>query len=222
MATEQLEHKYARLSAGEVDADGTFSGYASLFGVEDLGRDIVEPGAFRRSLDRRGTSNIRMLYQHDPAMPIGRWQTIREDKLGLYVRGRIANDAAKAREVLQLIRDGALDGLSIGFRTIRSRAEAKTGIRRIIEADLWEISVVTFPMLPGARVVTVKSGDTRRSLPTKREMERRLTRDAGLTRGQARAFIAKGYSGLSCARDAAHTTRSGLADVIRRAASSFK
>lgn len=222
MVAERIERKYAPVSIGDIEANGTFSGYASLFGEVDLGRDSIEPDAFRRSLERRGVSGIRMLYQHDPANPIGRWLEIREDARGLFVRGQLTGKSAQAREVLELMRGGALDGLSIGFRTVRSRTDAKTGIRRIVEADLWEVSVVTFPMLSGARVETIKSGNPAIRLPTKREIERRLTRDAGLSRGQARALIAKGYSGLTRERDAAKTQPTGLAATIRRAAKSIR
>lgn len=220
MNTDCIERKYTQLAIDDVEADGTFSGYASLFGEVDLGRDRVEPGAFTRSIKKRGPDGIRMLFQHDPAQPIGRWQELREDSRGLFVRGRLTKSAARAGEVLELMRNGAVDGLSIGFRTVRSSTEAKTGIRRIVEADLWEISVVTFPMLPGARIESVKSAASN-IVPTKRDIERRLTRDAGLTRGQARALIAKGYSGLRCARDAAQLTPTGLAEKIRRAANLF-
>ena len=151
------ERKRVELRLGDVESDGSFSGYASLFGRVDLGRDIVERGAFARSLSRRGASGIRMLFQHDPAAPIGAWSEVREDARGLFVRGQLALDSAKAREVHALMRGGALDGLSIGFRTVRARKETKSGVRRILEADLWEISVVTFPMLPEARVESVKS-----------------------------------------------------------------
>src|SRR5690606_27359824 len=106
---------------------------------------------------------IRMLYQHDPAEPIGRWLEIREDDRGLFVRGMLAPGVARAREVLELMRAGALDGLSVGFRTVRSRRTG--GVRRILEADLWEISIVTFPMLPGARVESVKAYRPRTDLP---------------------------------------------------------
>lgn len=134
-----------------------FSGYASLFGVEDQGRDIVMPGAFRASLAQRGAANIRMLFQHDPAQPIGTWDEIREDARGLFVRGHFIEDAPNAREILALLRGGAVDGLSIGFRARRAQRDARTGQRRLYDIDLWEISVVTFPMLPGARVNAVKS-----------------------------------------------------------------
>jgi HK97 family phage prohead protease len=144
-----------------VEADGSFSGYASRFGVVDLGRDLVLPGAFAESLARRGPRGIKMLFQHDPAEPIGVWLEVREDAHGLYVRGRILPEVERGREVLALMRAGALDGLSIGFRTVEGRTEPKSGVRRLSRVDLWEISIVTFPMLPEARVSTVKSEDAR-------------------------------------------------------------
>ena len=208
------ERKFAGLALDAIATDGTFSGYASLFGAVDLAKDVVEPGAFARSLASRGTAGIRMLFQHDPAEPIGSWSEIREDARGLFVRGRLATDVARAREVLSLMRGGALDGLSIGFRSVRASRDPRTGIRRIREADLWEISVVTFPMLPGARVDTVKA---RRHLPTIREFEAWLTRDAGLTRGEAKAVIADGFAGLLREREAAPGTLPALAERIRAA-----
>jgi hypothetical protein len=139
-----------------VEADGSFAGYASRFNVVDLGRDLVLPGAFRDSLARRGARGIKMLFQHDPAEPIGVWLEVREDAHGLFARGRILPEVARGREVLALMRAGALDGLSIGFRTVEGRTDPKSGVRRLSRVDLWEISVVTFPMLPEARVSAVK------------------------------------------------------------------
>lgn len=207
------EKKFVESAIGKVEADGTFSGYASLFGKADLARDVVEPGAFDRALRVRGAGGVRMLYQHDPAEPIGTWLELREDARGLYVRGRLARGVARAREVLELMRDGALDGLSIGFRTVKARKDARSGLRRIVEADLWEISVVTFPMQPEARVENVRGG----GLPSVREFERWLTRDAKLTRVQARAVIARGFASLTRERDAAPGTPEGLAARIREA-----
>jgi HK97 family phage prohead protease len=140
-----------------VEPDGSFTGYASRFGVVDLGRDLVLPGAFAESIARRGPRGIKMLFQHDPAEPIGVWLEVREDGQGLYARGRILPEVARGREVLALMRAGALDGLSIGFRTVEGRTDAKSGVRRLSRIDLWEISVVTFPMLPEARVSAVKN-----------------------------------------------------------------
>lgn len=134
--------------------EGTFEGYASLFGVADLGRDIVMPGAFADSLKGRGASGIRMLWQHDPAEPVGRWLAISEDSRGLHVRGQLNLAVARAREIAAMMRDGSVDGLSIGFRVVEARPEK--GLRRLLKVDLWEISIVTFPMQPGARVGAVK------------------------------------------------------------------
>lgn len=217
-ALATCERKFAGNAIGRVEEDGTFSGYASLFGKADLANDVVEPGAFARALRRRGAAGVRMLFQHDPAEPIGAWLDIAEDARGLHVRGRLTPGVDRAREVLELMRAGALDGLSIGFRTVRARKDAKSGVRRIVEADLWEISVVTFPMLPEARVETVKGA---RSLPTTRQFERWLTRDAKLTRQEARAVIARGFASLVRERDAARGTPEALAAKIRDAARSI-
>ncbi|MEM7303629.1 MAG: HK97 family phage prohead protease [Pseudomonadota bacterium] len=194
-----------------------FSGYASLFGEPDLGRDLVARGAFQNALRNRPLSHIKMLYQHDPAQPIGVWKTVREDEKGLFVEGQITLESPKGDEVLNLMRSGAVDGLSIGFKTVRSKRDRSSGLRTILEADLWEISVVTFPMLPSARVAQVKSIENR-SLPTTREFERWLTQDAGLSRGQARTVIGKGYSALIGKQDAAQIDTATLAAKFRLAA----
>jgi HK97 family phage prohead protease len=155
--TPAPELKFTALDLKRVDAAGTFAGYASLFNKEDMGHDIVLPGAFRDSLEMRGPGGIKLLFQHNPSEPIGVWDQLTEDARGLYVRGRLMLDVARAREVLSLMRAGALDGLSIGFRAIRGRRDARTGIRRLEKVDLWEISVVTFPLLPEARIAYVKA-----------------------------------------------------------------
>lgn len=150
------ETKRAPLALANVDASGVFEGYASLFGVVDLGRDVVMPGAFRDSLARRGVAGVKMLWQHKAAEPIGTWLQIDEDTRGLRVTGRLNLAVAKAREVLALMREGAVDGLSIGFRADRFQRDAASGVRRLKKIDLWEISLVTFPMLPQARVTALK------------------------------------------------------------------
>lgn len=139
-------------------ADGTIEGYASLFGEIDQARDMVMPGAFRTTLRTRGIHRIPMLFQHDPAEPIGIWLELREDLRGLYARGRLIPEVTRARELLSLLRAGAIDGLSIGFKTVTARLDPKTRIRKLDQIDLWEISLVTFPLLPGARVRAVKGG----------------------------------------------------------------
>jgi HK97 family phage prohead protease len=130
------------------------AGYASLFGVADLSRDVVEAGAFAAALTKRGAGGIRMLFQHDPARPVGVWTSLREDARGLAVQGRLTVGAAGtlAALIVDGAVDGAVDGLSIGFRTIRARTDPHTRLRHILEADLWEISIVNFPMLTGTRL----------------------------------------------------------------------
>jgi HK97 family phage prohead protease len=152
-----LERKIAAEWTSRVDLSGQFEGYASLFNLPDLSRDVVEPGAFTASLARRGTRGIRLLWQHEASEPIGQWLILREDSRGLFVRGRLSLAVARARETLALMRDGAVDGLSIGFRTVKARTDPRSGHRRISQIDLWEISIVTFPMLPQARISAVKA-----------------------------------------------------------------
>ncbi len=136
---------------------GVFSGYASLFGKRDQQGDIVLPGAFAASLKKRGVDGIRMLFQHNPAEPVGTWIELRETVRGLYVLGRLDKNVQRGRELLSLLENGGLDGLSIGFKTIRARNNRILNARELVEIDLWEISLVTFPMLDGARVSAVKS-----------------------------------------------------------------
>ncbi len=132
-----------------------FEGYASLFGVADGAGDIVAPGAFAASLRKRGPHKVRMLWQHFAHEPIGTWEEIREDTRGLYVRGRFAAAVARARDARALIAEGAVDGLSIGFRTLRARRDARGATRTLLELELWEISVVTFPLLQGSQVTAI-------------------------------------------------------------------
>jgi HK97 family phage prohead protease len=167
-------HKFTPLDLKHVEPDGTFSGYASLFNTQDLGSDIVLPGAFRDSLKERGSTGIKLLYQHNPAEPLGVWESLKEDTRGLLVRGRLMLAVARAREVLALMRAGALDGLSIGFRAVTGKRDARTGIRRLARIDLWEISIVTFPLLPEARVAHVKSNAEHRLLGTIAEATYRI------------------------------------------------
>lgn len=114
-AMQMTETKFARTALSAVDEDGSFAGYASLFGKADLGRDVVQPGAFRASLARRGAGGVKMLFQHDPNQPIGVWTEIREDGQGLFVRGRLTTGVARAREVLSLMRAWQADLATLGF-----------------------------------------------------------------------------------------------------------
>ncbi|WP_374513191.1 HK97 family phage prohead protease [Brevundimonas sp.] len=131
------------------DAGLPIAGYASLWGVADLNRDVVARGAFAASLAKSGAGGVRMLHQHEGRAIVGVWDELVEDEQGLFVRGRILDWSAEARFAGALARAGAMDGLSIGFRSVRARRAG--ALRVLVEVDLWEVSLVTFPMLPGAR-----------------------------------------------------------------------
>ena len=152
-----LERKFCRfdddLNVSEAAGGTVIEGYASLFGARDQGGDVVEPGAYGASLKRLAADGrrVKMLWQHDPAQPIGIWDEVREDGRGLYVKGRLLESVGKAREAAALIAAGAIDGLSIGYRTVKAVKDGK-GLRLLKELELWEVSLVTFPMLPSARV----------------------------------------------------------------------
>jgi len=119
-----------------IEPDGTVEGYASLFGEVDQARDMVMPGAFTQTLKLRGLRRVPMLFQHDPAEPVGIWLELREDQHGLYARGRLIPEVARGRELFALVKAGAIDGLSIGFRTIKGRVDPRSRIRKIDQIDL--------------------------------------------------------------------------------------
>jgi HK97 family phage prohead protease len=136
-----------------MNGDLPIAGYASLFWRRDLNDDIVAKGAFKKSLAKSGPNRVRMLHQHDAGGLIGAWDTVAEDDQGLYVAGRVFDFTPQGKLVQSLIRAGVLDGLSIGFRTKKARRDASGRLRVLTEVELWEVSLVTFPMLAGARLV---------------------------------------------------------------------
>ncbi|MEO1138584.1 MAG: HK97 family phage prohead protease [Pseudomonadota bacterium] len=149
-----LERKFCQFDDEIAVTDGlAIEGYASLFGDEDRGGDIVEKGAYAASLKKLAEDGrqVKMLWQHDPAQPIGVWDEVREDDKGLFVKGRLLDSVERAREAAALIAANAIDGLSIGYRTLKAVKNDK-GCRLLKELELWEVSLVTFPMLPSARV----------------------------------------------------------------------
>ncbi|MDO6731023.1 HK97 family phage prohead protease [Marinovum sp. 2_MG-2023] len=165
----ELETKFARFDGELSVTDGhVIEGYASLFGAQDQGGDVVQKGAYATSLKRLAAEgrHVRMLWQHDPTQPIGVWDEVVEDGQGLRVKGRILDAVAKGREASALLQAGAIDGLSIGYRT-KKAVKTDKGQRLLQELELWEVSLVTFPMLPSARVAAkgdTPEGDTLRQL----------------------------------------------------------
>ena len=165
------------------EAKGMFSGYASVFGNKDLGNDVVVQGAFQKSIRAKGARKIKMLFQHDTKEPIGVYTKVREDAQGLYVEGKLAMQTQKGREVYELMKMGAIDGLSVGYRVdAKGYSYDDRGKKRYLkQVDLMEISAVTFPMNPKARVNAVKAEER-----TVRDWETFLRDEGGLSRSESK------------------------------------
>jgi HK97 family phage prohead protease len=197
-----------------VAENGLFEGYASVFGEKDLGGDIVEKGAFTKSLAQRGPRGVKMLADHDSTKRIGVWLDLAEDDHGLRVKGQITTEKQIGQEAYIDLKNGSLDTMSIGYRTISDQQDGRQRARLLKQVDLWEISLVTFPMLPSARVDAVK-GD----MPTEREFEEWLMgkRDAAwrFSASQAKAIVASGFKSIRSARDATGE-KTDVADAYAR------
>ena len=188
MKTKYLERPFKVKS---VESDGTFTGHASVFGELDSYRDIVMPGAFKKSLKEDFIAKQRkvpMLWQHNSWAPIGVYPTIREDDIGLYVEGQCNMKVQQGLECHALMEQGALSGLSIGYTTVTSEWDEKELTRKLIEVNLWEVSPVTFPAGDSARVSSVKSIE---GLVTLSEVEDYLRDACGLSRKEAVILVSR-------------------------------
>lgn len=168
-----------------VSDDGLFSGYGSVFGVIDSYKEIVAQGAFSESLQKRTPA---MLWQHRSSEPIGVYSAIREDQTGLYVEGRLALKTTRGAEAYELLKMGAISGMSIGFNTREDSYDRVTDVRTLKKLDLWEVSLVTFPANESARISGVKSIETIESLA---DAEAFLRDAGGLSRREATALVSR-------------------------------
>lgn len=177
------------------DGDRSFSGYGSTFGNVDRVGDIVEKGAFTKSLEQHqsGGTMPAMLLHHDMHRPIGVWTKMEEDQYGLAVEGKLTKGVRDADEAYALLKDGALHSMSIGYRVLKEEYVKSTGINHLHEIALHELSLVTIPANAAAIVGGVKNED---GTPDIRELERVL-RDAGLSRREAKAFLAEGFKSIA-------------------------
>ena len=194
-----------QFSVKSMSDDGTFEGYGSVFGVVDFDDDIVAPGAFAKSLAAHKLKGTRpvMAWQHDSAQIPGVWEECTEDEYGLFLRGRLLKDeVAIAREAYALLKNNAISGLSVGMRVLLDEVDRASGIRTIKEAELWEVSLVTFPANDYSRVDRVKSITAINDVTS---LERYL-RDAGASRKEARDTI---YRVKKSLRDAGNTDAIG-------------
>ena len=173
-----------------------FEGHGSVFGNEDLGGDVVMPGAFERSLAQHKASGSlpQMFWMHDPSRVPGKWLSMAEDDTGLAVKGMLA-PTPLGDEIHTLLTMEAVKGLSIGYRTIEQDF-SNDGVRLLKEIELWEVSVVSLPMNPLAQVAHAKSqlSELGEYVPTPREFERTL-RDVGCSQRVAKKILSKVYDG---------------------------
>ena len=176
--TLDLECDYKGLDAEE---DGSFEGYGSVFNNKDLGNDVIKYGAFSESIKSKKPKQIKLLYQHKTDEPIGVIDSLEEDSRGLKIKGRLAMKTQKGKEVYELMKMGALDSMSIGYRLSPDdyKYSDKLKKRTISNLDLMEISMVTFPMNPKAKITKVKLAEM-----DVRELEKYLC-DIGMTNSVA-------------------------------------
>lgn len=153
MKNEQLQ--LGDLQIKQIDEQGRFAGYASIFGVVDSQNDMILEGAFGKTLAENG-GDIKLLWQHSFDEPIGIFTNIREDARGLYVEGRLLLDVQRAKEAHALLKAGAIAGLSIGYVPVDYHIDPQNGVRVLHEVALYEVSFVTFPANDQARVSAVK------------------------------------------------------------------
>jgi HK97 family phage prohead protease len=185
-----MELKSIALEVKATD-EGVIEGYGSIFGNIDAYGDRIDQGAFRESLTKR---KPKMLWQHDMADPVGSWDEVREDDAGLFMRGRIAVKSTRGRDAYELVKAGAFDGLSIGFRATDWEMEGNNRVLKSI--DLYEVSLVTMPANALATITDI------RSVENAPHVERAIRSALGLSRAEAKAFMARGWKGLLDLRDA--------------------
>lgn len=221
-----MKTKDFALQVKDLSEDGTFEGYGSMFGNVDSYGEVVERGAFVKSLAKHNKEKTKplMLWQHNSDEPIGVWEELQEDDKGLRGRGRLLTGIQRADEAYIMLKAGAVQGLSIGYREVR--AEPDGTIRRLKELDLREISIVSFPANRQARIQTVKSermdefaarlrdGDP---MPIK-EFED-ILREAGVPKAMAVQIASVGYA-KAIRSDSEGEKANELAE-LRKAVSAF-
>lgn len=172
-----------------INDTGTFEGYGSVFGVKDSYSEIVAPGAFAETLEKHKSAGTMpaLLWQHRSGEPIGVYTSMSEDSIGLKVSGQLALKTSRGAEAYELLKMGAISGLSIGFMPREDSYDKLTGITTLKKVDLWETSLVTFPANDAARVQGVKSIESIEDLKSAEQ----YLRDSGLSRRESVAFIAR-------------------------------
>lgn len=186
-----------------------FSGYASVFGGVDSYGDTIEPGAYKSTLVERDRP-VQLRWNHYGPV-IGKWTEIKEDDVGLFVRGELSPGHSVADDAYALLKHGAINGLSIGYRIPEGGAETKDDIRILRAIDLVEVSIVETPADLAAQIGDVKSAIS--ELQTTRELENFLRDVGGFTRADAILLVSQFKS--MCLRDSdTKNVNAGIADTL--------
>lgn len=209
------ETGFLRLKFETKAQEGLFEGYGAVFGNIDQGGDIVMPGAFAASLkqhEARGTLPA-MLWMHKQDAPIGRWLAMAEDSMGLHVKGQLNLSTAAGREAYAHIKDGDVSGLSIGYAIPEGGSEfLKSGVQRIKQASLFEVSVVTLPMNEEARI----------KINSKRELEDLLVKKLLLPKEAAKRLAHGGYPALNPDNQHNEDTLAAIVREVRNSTNRYK
>lgn len=211
MTTKTLDFQCELKASGDT---GTFEGYGSIFNITDKGGDIVVPGAFTETLAAQKAAGRlpAMLWQHRQAEPIGVYTSMEEDAVGLKVKGQLALKTARGAEAYELMKMGALSGMSIGYRSRDDSYDRVTGVRSLKKVDLVELSLVTFPMNDASRVSAVKTIEELDSLS---EIERHLRDVCGLSKSESTALVSRVKSVISRSDSGEGDGLASLADVLK-------
>jgi HK97 family phage prohead protease len=208
----------ARLEVKSLSQTGIFTGLGSVYGNIDQGCDVVAPGALSESLTEWGAKQRMpaMLWQHNSREPIGTYTKMVDGDGGLFVEGQLALKTQRGAEAYELLQMKAISGLSIGFETRDDSYDQKTGVRTIKKADLWEVSLVTFPMNDSARVASVKSIAEIEEINDFKGAERFLRDSCKLTRTEATAFFTRVKGLAQRDSDASDATKHVIEGLRRR------
>lgn len=200
-ASHELEIK----ASDDPDApEGRITGYGSKFGLVDSYNEIVEPGAFKKSLVRMTRANeiLPILWQHDADVPIGGWSQYKEDDVGLHLVGDLDLDTQAGREAWSAVKKKYVKGLSIGYYEIRADPWSwpMTEPRKLYELDLRETSVVTFPALKEAQLDAVKAMRAMGAIMSAKDFQNFLHSELGMPDEHAALVCQKGYDAFLAAK----------------------
>lgn len=214
----KLKTKAISFDVKAIGDDGTFGGYCSVFDIKDSYGDVVRKGAFTETIKAWADKGKMppILWQHNRSEVIGVWTKLTEDERGLYGEGRLlVKDVARAREAMALMKAGAIDGLSIGYRLQKWTYNEDDNVLELLAIDLKEVSVVTFPANEDSTIDSIKSILEKGKMPTLPEFEKFLRDAGGFSKSQATAIAGHGLrSVIQGEPEAKKSANTDMSDVL--------